>query len=62
MDTKEVMVLNLNNFNTEEVMLLLANFIEKHPLAIDCGSEYIMQDDKAQVDALQLVCDIFDNM
>lgn len=62
MDTKEVMVLNLNNFNTEEIMLLLANFIEKHPLAIDCGNEYIMQDDKAQVDALQLVCDIFDNM
>ena len=26
------------------------------------GDEYIMQDDEAQVDALQLVCDIFDNM
>lgn len=62
MGTKEVMVLNLNNFDTEEVMLLLANFIEKHPLAIECGSEYIMQNDKAQNDALELVCDIFDNM
>ena len=56
------MVLNLNNFDTEEVMLLLANFIEKHPMAIECGSEYIMQSDKAQEDALELVCNIFDNM
>lgn len=59
---KEAMVLSLNNFDTEEVMLLLADFIEKHPMAVDCGSEYIMQDDEAQVDALQLVCEIFDNM
>ena len=50
------------NFDTEEIMALLAEFIEKHPLAAECGGEYIMQDDKAQVDALQLVCDIFDNM
>lgn len=50
------------NFDEEEVMALLAGYIEKHPLAVDCGSEYIMQDDEAQVDALQLVCDIFDNM
>ena len=59
---KEAIVLNLNNFDTEEVMLLLANYIEKHPLAVDCGSEYIMESDKAQVDALELVCNIFDNM
>ena len=43
-------------------MVLLAGYIEKHPLAAEYGSEYIMQDDNAQVDALQLVCDIFDNM
>lgn len=59
---KEAIVLNLNNFDTEKVMLLLANFIEKHPMAIGCGSEYIMQSDEAQVDALELVCNIFDNM
>jgi len=59
---KEAMVLSLNNFDTEEVMLLLADFMEKHPLAVECGSEYIMQSDKAQNDALQLVCEIFDNM
>lgn len=29
-------------------------------LIVECGGEYIMQDDEAQVDALQLVCDIFD--
>ena len=50
------------NFDTEEVLALLAEYVEKHPLAAEVGSEYIMQDDQAQVDALQLVCDIFDNM
>ena len=50
------------NFDNEEVMVLLAEYIEKHPLAIELGSEYISQDDEAQVDAIQLVCDIFDNM
>lgn len=50
------------SFDAEEVMALLAGYIEKYPLAAECGSEYIMQNDEAQVDALQLVCDIFDNM
>ena len=50
------------NFDKEEVMVLLAEYIEKHPLAKELGSEYIMQDDEAQFDALQLVCNIFDNM
>lgn len=50
------------NFDIEEIEVLLAGFVEKHPLAAECGGEYIMQNDKAQVDALQLVCDIFDNM
>lgn len=50
------------NFDTEEIMALLAEYIEKHPLAVECGGEYIMQDDEAQVDALNLVCNIFDNM
>ena len=49
-------------FDAEEVMVLLAEYIEKHPLAVECGGEYIMQDDKAQVDAINLVCNIFDNM
>lgn len=50
------------NFDTEEVLALLAGYIEKHPLAVECGGEYIMQNDNAQDDALKLVCDIFDNM
>ena len=49
-------------FDAEEVMALLAGYIEKHPLAVECGGEYIMQDDEAQVDAINLVCNIFDNM
>lgn len=35
-------------------------YIDKHPTATICGSEYIMQDDEAQEDALELVCNIFD--
>lgn len=50
------------NFDTEKIMTLLMEYIEKHPLAIECGGEYIMQDDEAQVDALKLVCNIFDDM
>lgn len=50
------------SFDTEEVLVLLAGYIEKHPLVVECGGEYIMQDDEAQIDALKLVCDIFDNM
>lgn len=41
---------------------LLTEYIEKHPLSIELGSEYIMQDDKAQVDALDLVCKLFDRL
>ena len=49
-------------FDKEEMMALLARFIEEHPKAVDNGSDYIMQDSDAQADAVQLVCDIFDNM
>ncbi len=45
----------------EEVKALIAGYIERHPLAAECGSEYIIQDDDAQEDALQLVCDMFDS-
>lgn len=50
------------NFDTEEILVLLAEYIEKYPLAVECGGEYIMQSDEAQIDALELVCNIFDNM
>lgn len=45
----------------EEIKVLLAQFIEKHPYVLTLGGEYIMQDDKAQDDAILLVCNIFDN-
>ena len=44
----------------ENVMRLIEEFAEKHPLAIECGSEYISQSDEAQVDALELIYRIFD--
>lgn len=49
-------------YDIEEIKVLIAGYIERHPLVEECGGEYIMQNDKAQEDALQLVCDIFDNM
>jgi len=45
----------------EEIKAVLAWYIEKHPDVTSLGAEYIWQDDKAQEDAIQLVCDIFDN-
>ena len=47
---------------TETVFDLINKYAEKHPLALECGSEYIYQDNEAQVDAIKLVADIFDNL
>lgn len=44
----------------EEIIELIAEYTYGHPLAKECGSEYIYQNDKAQTDAIQLVADIFD--
>ena len=44
----------------KKIMDLINIFSEKHDLAKACGSEYIYQSDRAQVDALKLVGDIFD--
>jgi hypothetical protein len=49
-------------FDKEEMLALLADYIEKHPLAVEYGSMYIIENGDAQADAIQLVCDIFDNM
>lgn len=43
-----------------EILELINQYATKHNLAKELGSEYIMQDDKAQCDALELVCNIFD--
>lgn len=43
-----------------KIMNLINAYAKDHELAKSCGSEYITQNDWAQEDALQLVCDIFD--
>lgn len=43
-----------------DVMRLIEEYAEKHPMALECGSEYISQSDDAKVDALELVYRIFD--
>lgn len=48
--------------DVEETKALIEGYMKMHPLAAEMGGEYIMQDDSAQVDAIQLVCDIFDGM
>ena len=52
----------MKTIDREEILALITLYAEKHPLAVEIGSEYIMQDDEAQVDALELVCNIFDCM
>ena len=47
--------------DTEELLILISQYMEKHPLAKGCGGEYIYQDDEAQVDAVELVANIFEN-
>lgn len=47
--------------DTEELLILISQYMDKHPLAKECGEEYIYQDDKAQQDAIKLVADIFEN-
>ena len=44
----------------EKIMKLIDKYSEEHDLAKSCGSDYIYQSDRAQVDALKLVGDIFD--
>ena len=54
---------NKKDFQYLKTLVKIGNVIqeyaEKHELAIECGGEYIMQNDKAQVDGLELVCEIF---
>ena len=48
------------NINIDKLKELILEYANTHELAVECGSEYIYQNDDAQVDALDLVCDIFD--
>jgi hypothetical protein len=44
----------------EDIEDLISMYFRKHELAKELGGEYICQNDKAQVDAIQLVSDICD--
>lgn len=44
----------------QKIMDLIDGYAKKHNSAKECGSEYIYQSDEAQIDALELVADIFD--
>lgn len=44
----------------EKIMSLIDGYAKRHDLAKECGSEYIYQSDSAQIDALELVANIFD--
>lgn len=48
------------NIDIDTLQKLIAEYANAHELAVECGSEYIYQDDDAQVGALDLVCAIFD--
>ena len=45
---------------TQKIMDEIEIYAEKHDSAKSIGSEYIWQDDEAQVDAIELVGKIFD--
>lgn len=47
---------------TSKVLHQVNQYVKKHPLALECGGEYIMQDDNAQIDALEAMCAIFDSL
>ena len=45
------------------VLLPIIKYCEKHgSLSLQCGSEWLYQSDKAQVDAMKLVGDVLDNL
>ena len=39
---------------------IIRDYAEQHPLAIENGRKFIMQEDKPQEDALELACDILE--
>lgn len=44
----------------EKILELIEKYASKHDTAKECGGEYIYQSDSAQVDAIDLVSNIFD--
>lgn len=61
MDKKELLEQALKEHEIKmSVMSLIEKFSGEHELAKERGSEYIMQNELAQIHAIALVCDIFD--
>ena len=54
-ETKETVSLK-----PDKIMHLIDKYAEKHELVTHCAGEYIYQSDEAQVDAIDLVSNIFD--
>lgn len=48
--------------DVEYIKSAIESFAERHPMALQRGSEYVSLDDDAQTDAIELVGDIFDNI
>lgn len=45
----------------EPILKLIDRFVDKHGnIALSCAGEWLYQDDKGQVDALELVADILE--
>jgi hypothetical protein len=58
---KEVEIMSMKDkARREDTEDLVREYFNIHPLAKEIGGEYIYQNDKAQVDAIQLVSDICD--
>ena len=51
---------HFEDLRNNAILTLIDKYVEKHELAKECGSEYVYQSDRAQIDALKLVGDIFD--
>lgn len=51
---------HFEELRNNSILTLIDKFAEKHESAKKCGSEYIWQNDEAQVDAIKLVGKIFD--
>ena len=48
------------NIDIYTLQKLIVEYANTHELAVESGREYIYQNDDAQMDALDLVCAIFD--
>lgn len=59
---KKGVILPDTSKNEAKIVDLLKQYADKHTLALECGGEYVWQDDEAQEDAIELVGAIFDNL